>query len=106
MRTAPERRPYKFGVSVLAKSRQVNSFCRVSGGGRELGDGYFIVAHAFVEVSKQRGGFGGDHGGLAVGPGESVDSCQGRPIGGDQKLHRARNRTRANCCAKEAIEAL
>ena len=106
MRAAPERRPYKFGVSVLAKSRLVNSFCGVPGGGRELGDGYFIVAHAFVEVGEQRSGLGGDDGGLIVGSGESVDCCQGCPVGGDQNLYRAGNWACANRGAEEAIETL
>src|SRR5712664_1648706 len=86
--------------------RRPSSFRRVASDGGELGDGYFIVAHAFVEVSKQRSGLGGDHGGLAVGSGEGVDSREGCPVGRDQNLHRAGNRTCANRCAKEAIDAL
>jgi hypothetical protein len=66
----------------------------------------FIVTHTLVKIGEQRGGFGRDHCGFAVGSSEGIDSGERFPVRGDDELNRAGERTRADRCAEEPLEAL
>src|SRR5713226_1493872 len=77
-----------------------------SGNLREISEGDFVVTHALVEIGEQRSRFRGNHRGFAIGSGEGVDGSEGLPVRGDDNFDCARERTRANRYAQEAVEAL
>src|ERR1700719_1939538 len=72
----------------------------------EIRERNFVMPHPLVEIGEQRSSFGRNHGCLAVGSRKDADSGERLPVRGDQDFHGARNRTRANRRAKEAVEAL
>jgi hypothetical protein len=77
-----------------------------SGNLREVSERNFVVADALIEIGEQRGGFGGNHRGFAVGSGKGIDSSERFPVRGDDDLNRAGEPTRADRYAEEPVEAV